>query len=143
MVLTVASFIIPTPTTFSNIDDKAEQPTLIECVRFRGRKRRINIAQEIGIKYHDFGLFLLEDDTGARIQSLAHKHMNDAEQINMEVLRHWITGRGRHPVSWKTLTQVLHDIDLRTLAGEIEVVKCHTGIPTEPISSVSQVDPHN
>ena len=50
----------------------------------------------------------------------------------MEVLRHWITGRGKHPVTWKTLTKVLHDIELRTLAGEIEVVKCHTGIPTEP-----------
>ena len=58
--------------------------------------------------------------------------MNDAEQINMEVLRQWITGRGRHPVTWKTLTQVLHDIELRTLAREIEVVKCHTGILTEP-----------
>ena len=101
-------------------------------IRFRGRERRINIPQEIGIKYHDFGLLLLEDDTGARIRSLAHKHKDDAEQINMEVLRHWITGRGKHPVTWKTLTQVLHDIELGTLAREIEAVKCHTGIPTEP-----------
>ena len=115
-----------------NIDDKADRPTLIECVRFRGRERRINIPQEIGTKYHNFGLFLLEDDTGAWIHSLAHKHMKDAEQINMEVLRHWITGRGKHPVTWRTLTQVLHDIELRTLAGEIEAVKCHTDIPTEP-----------
>jgi len=101
-------------------------------IRFRGRERRINIPQEIGIKYHDFGLLLLDDDTGARIQSLAHKHKDDAEQINMEVLRQWITGRGKHPVTWKTLTQVLHDIELGTLAREIEAVKCHTGIPTEP-----------
>ena len=101
-------------------------------MRFRGRERIINIPQEIGIKYHDFGVFLLEDDTGARIHALAHKHMNDAEQINMEVLRHWITGRGKHPVTWRTLTQVLHDIELRTLAEEIEAVKSHTDIPTEP-----------
>ena len=101
-------------------------------MRFRGRERRINIPQEIGIKYHDFGVFLLEDDTGARIHALAHKHMNDAEQINMEVLRHWITGRGKHPVTWRTLTEVLHDIELRTLAEEIEAVKSHTDIPTEP-----------
>ena len=101
-------------------------------MRFRGRERRINIPQEIGIKYHDFGVFLLEDDTGARIHALAHKHMNDAELINMEVLRHWITGRGKHPVTWRTLTEVLHDIELRTLAEEIEAVKSHTDIPTEP-----------
>ena len=115
-----------------NIDDKADRPTLIECVRFRGRERRINITQEIGTKYHNFGLFLLEDDTGARIHSLAHKHRDDAEQINIEVLRQWITGRGKHPVTWKTLTEVLHDVEHHTLAGEIEAVKCHTDIPTEP-----------
>ena len=106
------------------IDDEGDRPTLIECVRFRGRERIINILQEIGVKYHDFGLHLLEDDTGARIQSLAHKHMNDAEQINLDVFQQWITGRGKHPVTWKTLTVVLHDIELTVLAGEIEAVKC-------------------
>ena len=106
------------------IDNETDRPTLIECVRFRGRESRINIPQEIGIKYHDFGLFLLEDDKGTRIQSLAHKHMNDAEQINIEVFRQWVTGRGKQPVTWKTLTQVLHDIELSALAGEIEAVKC-------------------
>ena len=125
------AFIIPTPTSCSNLDDKTVRPTLIECVRFRGRERRINIPQEIGIKCHEFGLFLLEDDTGARIHSLAFKHMNDAEQINVEVLQQWINGRGKHPVTWKTLTQVLRDLELSRLAGEIEAVKGHTGIPNE------------
>ena len=98
---------------------------MVECIRFRGRERRINIPQEIGIKYYQFGLLLLEDDTGTRIHALTHKHMKDAEQINMEVLQQWITGRGKHPVTWRTLTEVLQDIELNTLAGEIEVVKCH------------------
>ena len=98
---------------------------MIECIRFRGRGRRINIPQEIGIKYYQFGVLLLEDDTGTRICSIAYKHRDDAEQINMEVLQQWITGRGKHPVTWKTLTEVLQDIELNTLAGEIEAVKCH------------------
>ena len=34
-----------------------------------------------------------------------------------------MAGRGTHPVTWKTLTQVLHDIDLSTLASEIEACK--------------------
>ena len=42
----------------------------------------------------------------------------------MEILRQWINGRGKHPVTWETLTEVLHDIELNTLAGEIEAVKC-------------------
>ena len=107
--------------------------TLIECVRFQGRERRINIPQEIGIKFHDFGLFLLEDDTGTRIPSIAYKHRDDAEQINTEVLRQWINGRGKHPVTWKTLIEVLHDIELSTLAREIEAVKC---CEEEPVANV-------
>ena len=99
-------------------------PTLIECVRFRGRERRINIPQEIGIKYYNFGLLLLEEDTGARIQSIAHEHRDNAEQINTEVLQQWINGRGKQPVTWKTLIEVLHDIEHSTLAREIEAVKC-------------------
>ena len=107
------------------IDDQAERPNLIECIRFRGRERRINIPQEISIKYYQFGVLLLEDDTGARTCSIANKHRDDAEQINMEVLQQWVNGRGKRPITWKTLTEVLHDIELNTLAREIEVVKCH------------------
>ena len=50
--------------------------------------------------------------------------MNDAEQINREVLRQWIADRGKYPITWKTLTGVLRDIELVTLAREIEAVKC-------------------
>ena len=107
------------------LDDETDQPTLKECIKFQGKKRRINIPQEIGVKYLDFGLFLLEDHNRQRTKSIAHKHMNDAEEINKEVLEQWTTGRGKHPVTWKTLTEVLYDIELSALAGEIETVKCH------------------
>ena len=46
--------------------------------------------------------------------------MNDANEINREIIEEWIAGRGKHPVTWKTLTEVLHDIGLSTLAREIE-----------------------
>ena len=107
------------------LDYETDQPTLKECIKFQGKKRRINIPQEIGVKYLDFGLFLLEDHNRQRTKSIAHKHVNDAEEINKEVLEQWTTGRGKHPTTWKTLTQVLYDIELNTLAGEIEAVKCH------------------
>ena len=45
----------------------------------------------------------------------------------MEVLQQWITGNGKHPVTWKTLTGVLFDIELSVLAQEIEAVKCDSG----------------
>ena len=105
------------------IDDQTDRPTLIECIRFRGKKKRINIPQEIGVKYHEFGLLLLEDHNGARIRALAHKHNNDANEINIEIIEEWVAGKGIHPVSWKTLTEVLRDIELSTLAEEIEAIK--------------------
>ena len=103
--------------------DHVARPTLIECIRFRGKERRINIPEEIGVKYRDFGLLLLEDHNGARIRALAHKHNNDAKEINIEVIEEWVAGKGIHPVTWKILTEVLRDIELSTLAEEIEAIK--------------------
>ena len=103
--------------------DHVSRPTLIECIRFRGKERRISIPQEIGVKYRDFGLLLLEDHNGARIRTLGHKHNNDAKEINIEVIEEWVAGKGIHPVNWKTLTEVLRDIELSRLAGEIEATK--------------------
>ena len=103
-----------------------EQPTVIELVRFRGRERRINIPQEISTKYPQFGILLLEDTNGARVRNMERKHREDAEQINMEILQEWVSGRGRQPVSWATLTEVLQDVELCELASDIEAVKLQT-----------------
>ena len=54
---------------------------------------------------------------------MEHKHRSDAERINEKILREWISGRGRKPVSWATLTEALRDVELSTLASEIEAVK--------------------
>ena len=66
---------------------------------------------------------MLEDHNGARIRALALKHMNNANEINIEILEEWVAGKGKQPVTWKTLTQVLRDVELSTLAEEIEAIK--------------------
>ena len=58
---------------------------MIELIRFRGRSRRINVPKEISTKFYQFGILLLKDETGARIEAVIRKHLNDAEQINMEI----------------------------------------------------------
>ena len=83
----------------------------------------INIAEKISTKYHDFGLLLLDDRNGTRVCNMELKYNQDAERINKEILQEWATGRGKKPVSWETLTEVLRDIELCTLASEIEAVK--------------------
>ena len=101
---------------------------MLECITFQGRKRTINIPREIGSNYSQFGILLLNDLNGTRLSNIEYKHRGDAVQINTEILREWATGRGKNPVSWKTLTEVLHKIGLSTLASEIEVVKLKSTI---------------
>ena len=61
---------------------------------------------------------------------MAHKHLNDAERINEEILEKWLVGKGKQPVTWATLVEVLRDIELSVLADDIEAVKC----PTRPVT---------
>ena len=91
----------------------------------------INIAEEISTNYHDFGLLLLDDHNGTRVRNMELKHREDAERIHKEILQEWATGRGKKPVSWQTLTKVLCDIGLCTLASEIEAVKSKSAISSK------------
>ena len=71
-----------------------------------------------------FGPLLLEDSTGARVTNLENQHQRNAERINQEILREWLTGSGKKPVTWATLVEVLREIKLSTLADDIAAVKC-------------------
>ena len=100
-------------------------PTLPELLKFKCTDGRVlNIPVEIAIKYVRFGTFLLDDRTGSRVKIMARKHHYDAEQINIEILQEWLTEKCKQPVTWATLVEVLHDIELSALADEIEAVKC-------------------
>ena len=96
---------------------------MIELVRFRGKAKRINIPQEISTNYYQFGILLLEDETGTRIKNIEYRFRENSEQINMEVLEQWINGKGKQPVTWEMLVEVLRDVELTTLAGDIAAVK--------------------
>ena len=83
---------------------------------------------------------MLDDPNGTRIRALAHKHKNDANEINIEIIEEWVAGKGKHPVTWKTLIQVLHDIELSTLASEIEASKYQED--TEEIEAENNIPPN-
>ena len=99
-----------------------DRPTVLECTRFPGKQRTINIPQEIGSNYYYFGLHLLDDPNGTRVHNIERDY-REIERINTEILREWATGRGKKPVTWETLIEVLRDIELSALASEIEAVK--------------------
>ena len=92
-------------------------PSMVELLCFSDRKR--NIVVEIGAKYATFGIFLLEDKTGAIVEALEMEHHQNAERINMAILQQWLQGRGVKPVTWSTLVTVLQRIGMGSLAYEI------------------------
>lgn len=114
--------MVTVSTNTAHLDTK---PTLPELLKFTFTDGTVvNILTEIALKFSQLGTFLLDDRSGSRVKIMARKHLYDAEQINTEIIQEWLTGRGRHPVTWAALVEVLRDIELSTLAGEIEAVKC-------------------
>ena len=107
-------------------------PNLRGLTAFPTRHGKVNIPQEVGVKYQTFAAQLLEDPTGAKVSSMEHKHGRDSLRINTEVLQEWLRGQGRRPVSWGTLIEVLRDIELGTLAGDLEEACSADVVDTEP-----------
>ena len=80
---------------------------------------KINIPQQTGTKYFQFGVQLLHDETGKEIDAVVSKCWEDAEQINLEILNLWVRGKGK-PLSWDVLINVLNDVGQGTLASDIK-----------------------
>lgn len=66
-----------------------------------------HIPLEVGAEYYDFGTYLLQDDTGARISILKYNHRDNCEAINREILQMWLGGVGLQPKTWAKLVEVL------------------------------------
>ena len=70
--------------------------------------RNINLTVDIGNDYFDFGVILLNDETGVRVQALEapdHVPRNTVRKI----LTEWLQGRGQD-VTWGVLVQALETI---------------------------------
>ena len=95
------------------------RPNLLKLLNFPGKSGNISIPKQISTKYFQFGVLLLNDETGAEVNAIVTKYRDDAEQINLEVLRLWIGGKGK-PLSWDTLIDVLKAVGLNILASDIQ-----------------------
>ena len=99
------------------VTDMEQLPTLTELMNF-GRDN-VDIIEQIGDKYHTFGVKLLDDKTGSRMRALERQLHNNPEDINNEILIRWINGEGREPRNWATLVVVLQECKLATLSDKI------------------------
>lgn len=101
---------------------KEDLPTLPLLLNFptgTGDKK-INICRDIGTEYKPFGTLLLSDDDGSITYALENKYQRDAPSINYEILRLWLQGTGKKPITWAKLVKVLKQVELNVLANKIE-----------------------
>ena len=75
---------------------------------------------EIQNDYVSFGIRLLEDSNGVRIKGLDRSNRGDPVAITVEILRQWLLGKGRTPVTWRTFVKCLRESGLNVPADYIE-----------------------
>ncbi len=95
------------------------RPTIPKLQRFQGLRKIINIPQEIGVEYKRFGVILLQDEKGNRVQAIELEKHWKPQAINEQILEDWVGGKGM-PVRWDVLIQVPNDMQLTVLAQDIE-----------------------
>ena len=79
----------------------------------------LDIPQLIGTKYFKFGIQLLNDETGEKVDSIVSRYRGEAQEINLNILKLWIRGEGKPP-DWDNLIEALKAIGLVTLASDMQ-----------------------
>ena len=97
----------------------AQRPTLPQLINLPTRAgETINIMQRVGTQYTDLGLILLNDKDGSIVEQITSEYQLNG--ITREILKRWIRGEGKQPVTWKTLTDALVAIGLTELVKSIQ-----------------------
>ena len=100
------------------------KPTLPQLLDFPGKSGGINIPERIGVHYKTFGIFLLKDENGAKIDTIG-KEEGELVHVNLKILSKWLQGEGMQPPMWSTIIEVLKKSNLGVLAEEISsVIEC-------------------
>ena len=77
------------------------------------------MPQRVGNNYTNFGILLLDDKTGSRVDSIEDECRGKPDRITRRILQEWIEGRGL-ALTWHTLIKTLKDCELNSLADRIQ-----------------------
>ena len=108
----------PPPPPHTHIDERPSLPELLSFPTITGDT--INVMSRVGTKYDQLGYILLNDEDGSTVDQIIDYHHHSPERIASEILKKWIRGKGKQPVTWKTLTDTLRAVGLTELATCIE-----------------------
>ena len=89
-----------------------------------------DIVAEIQTDYEHFGIRLLEDSKGIKIKGIEKSKRGDPVDITVDILRQWLQGKGRTPVTWRTLVECLRESGLNVPADYIEAALGRSTFPS-------------
>ena len=92
-----------------------EPPSLPELIR-------MEVPQEVGNNYTNFGILLLDDRTGNRVYAIEDECRGKPERIMLRILQEWVLGKSA-TLTWQTLIKTLKDCKLNILADRIQATK--------------------
>ena len=69
-----------------------------------------------------FGIFLLNDESGDRVDIIEDEHHGKPKRISHGILQEWLRGNGL-PVTWETLVKALRDTKPFALADKVQAAK--------------------
>ena len=92
--------------------EEKERPSLPKLLR-------LNLPDKVGASYRNFGIFLLKDETGSRIDAIEMECLGKPDRIIGKILQDWVVGKGEPPI-WGTLIKTLRDCKLTVLAEQIQ-----------------------
>ena len=97
--------------------------------------QQLRLFERIVGKLQRFGTLLLEDETGDKVLAIEQDEKK-TERMCREICRQWLEGKGKQPVTWSTLINVLDQIKLRELATDIQSYISHEilDVPVSPRS---------
>ena len=89
------------------------RPTLPKLVK-------LDLPSQVAPNISTFGILLLEDKYGNKMDIIKKKALGDPLEMAIEVLREWLAGRGVE-VTWESLIDTLRDCELTVMAEQIQM----------------------
>ena len=112
---------------YGDFQPAGNPPSLLELRHFPVKGGHKDIVTEIKNEYVHFGTLLLEDESGNKVVGIEKARQRIPEDITVEILRRWLQGKGRLPITWNTLIQCLQNVNLHTTADDIKDVLSEEG----------------
>ena len=76
------------------------------------------MAEVVGSNYFEFGVQLLNDETGKVVDAIETEMQKVPKNITRKILMQWLAGKGKE-ITWEVLLDVLNSIDLAVIASDI------------------------